>query len=435
MKKQKSIDSIEVKSPCSEDWSEMKGNSRVRFCSHCENHVNNISELTRKEASRLVRKYDGRLCVRYYKDPQSDRPLFLDSLYRITRRTPAMTAGVMATSFAVATAAYSQGEPVSIPQVSSAIVLKANGEPSTISGYVTDPNGAAVSYALVSLINEKSGEYRAVNASFEGFYEFKDVTPGDYSLKFEGGGFDARELKALSVGSGGDLRRDVQLALPAVAEVVEVGGNQVVQTEVMGIFVCVEARNPLVQAVMNEDVDEVKARVLMRSKVNVKDKAYSGISPLHAAVETGNMEIIQFLLDHGAKTNIRDFERRTPLMMIDGDASAELFDLLIRYGAKPRLVDKESNNVLHHFVENADNAEIIRLLISHGIDVNATNKGGDTALMKAAENENREDVKALLESGADANKINREGKSAIDLTRRGEIKSLLETYGAVARNP
>src|SRR5437867_3186729 len=100
MKKLKFIDKIEVKSPCHEEWSDMLGNDKVRFCSHCAKDVNNISEMTRKQAMRVVQKFNGRLCVRYHIDPKTNRPIFLDSLHKITRRAPAMTAGVLATSFA-----------------------------------------------------------------------------------------------------------------------------------------------------------------------------------------------------------------------------------------------------------------------------------------------------------------------------------------------
>ena len=120
-------------------------------------------------------------------------------------------------------------------------------------------------------------------------------------------------------------------------------------------------------------------------------------------------------------------------MMLDNDATAEIFDLLIRYGAKVLVVDKEKNTALHHFVESADNAEIVQLLINHGVDVNAVNKDGETALMLAAENGNAESVKALLESGADVTKLNAEKKSALDVASGDDVRQMLESYGAVAQ--
>ena len=433
MKKLKFIEKIEIKSPCNEHWNEMIGNEQIRFCSHCAKNVNNISEMTRKEAARLVRRHNGQLCVRYYTDPKTNRPVFLDTLHRITRSSPKVAAGVMATSFAVATAAYAQSTPQTEPQTETQIELKTYPETSSVSGYVTDPKGAVVPFAVVTLINEKTFSYRAANASFEGFYEFKDVEPGEYTIKFEGGGFETRELKGVSV-SGGTLRRDAQLAIQGLAETVEVSGDEVREVATMGVFVCIEAHNPLVQAVLNEDLEEVKVRVIMRSKVNVKDKAYDGMTPLHAAVETGNIAIVQYLLDSGAKVNIRDFEKRTPLLMMDGDATPELFDLLIRYGAKVKLMDKEKNTALHMLVQNADDEAMVRLLANHGVDVNAVNKDGETALMLAAENGNAKSVKALLESGADVTKLNSEKKSALDVASGDEVRKLLESHGAVAQN-
>jgi len=86
MSKKSFIDAIEVKNACSEDWDEMKGTARVRFCSHCAFEVNNISELTRKQAMRLVRESDGRICVRYVRHPVDNTPVFADKFYQITRR-------------------------------------------------------------------------------------------------------------------------------------------------------------------------------------------------------------------------------------------------------------------------------------------------------------------------------------------------------------
>ena len=94
MKKLTFEDKIKVMNPCSENWDEMIGNDHFRFCSHCAKNVNDISKLTRKEAMRLVRQSNGKLCVRYYVDPKTNRPVFLDALQKITRRSPAVAAGV-----------------------------------------------------------------------------------------------------------------------------------------------------------------------------------------------------------------------------------------------------------------------------------------------------------------------------------------------------
>src|SRR5215213_9628134 len=114
MQKKIFIDSIRVADPCTENWDEMTGNDRVRFCSHCAKDVNNISEMTRKEAARLVRKSDGRLCVRYRTDPKTNSPVFAQRISAFARHGAA--AGVLGASL-LAAGAYAQGEVAPQPLV------------------------------------------------------------------------------------------------------------------------------------------------------------------------------------------------------------------------------------------------------------------------------------------------------------------------------
>ena len=360
--------------------------------------------------------------------------MFAEQLLQITRRTPGIAAGVMTATIALSGGAYAQGGDAS-PTV---IIQPADEVPrpsgtGKISGVVTDPNGAVIPSALVSLTNEDTSEYRATTANYEGYYEFIDLQDGRYRLKIEVGGFEAREIVSISISDGNTERRDSQLALQSVAATVQVGGAVSDNNEYAisgGIsFVSMLDRNPLVVAVENEDLDDVKTRIMMGARVNVRDKGDNGITPLHAAVETGNIEITQFLLDRGAKVNARDSLKRTPLMMMDYDAKPELLNLLLRYGAKTNLLDKEKNTILTRFAEY-DNYEIVESLIRYGVPVNAVNKEGKTALMIAAENSSEENVKALLEAGANVHLSTKEGVTAWSVASNAEIKAMLENFGA-----
>ena len=434
--KKSDVDSIRVQSPCSEPWEEMTGTERVRFCSHCEKSVNNISEMTRKEVARLVRRSGGSLCVRYRTDPKTNAPIFGHRVAAFARHGAA--AGVLGASLLGANAVYAQGEVT--PQLVQIERTEKTGTASAkISGYVTDPAGAVIPYAIVTLTNQATMMAFVQNASGEGFYEFKDLEAGSYKLRFEAGGFQFREMPDIHLGETSELRRDGNLNLLQVSEAVEVRTGIDIETSVtVGVIVCTTdsvRRNELVDAVLDEDFENVKARVMMRAKINVRDKSRDGMSPLHAAVQMGNIEIAQFLLEHGAKPNIRDFEKQTPLMMMDEDASSEMFDLLVRYGAKLNLLDKQKNNLLHHYAENGDNPDVVRRLVISGVDVNAVNKEGRTPLMVAVENAGAELVRAMIESGANVNAVGKDGRGAVDLAANdSEIKSLLETYGAIARS-
>ncbi|HEY0457930.1 MAG TPA: ankyrin repeat domain-containing protein [Pyrinomonadaceae bacterium] len=427
MSKRSLIDSIEVKSPCSADWNAMTGSERVRFCSHCNLSVNNISTLTRKQAMRLVRESRGRICVRYIKNPVDNSPVFAERLYQITRRA-GIAAGVLSASLTLSTLAYAQSEPVSTgkdsptTQVSQPVnsdknLTGASGE-AIISGTVTDPNGALVPSMPVVLLNEKTNEQRPVKTNEEGFYEFKALEDGTYKLHFEGIiGLATKEIEAISVAGGANVQQDVTLD-PNVTSMVTVGDLAIV-----------EYRTELHHAVSNDDAEEVRNLILQGGKVNEKDENYSHITALFLAVENGNTEIAQMLLDFGAKINPRDDNRQTPLMRLDEDASVELVNLLIKHGARVNLVDREGNTALI-LAARSVKPEVLRVLIYHSANLDAQNAEGRTALMEAADADNAENVRALLEAGANPTLKDKAGETALDLTSSEEIENLLADYGA-----
>src|SRR5439155_14242450 len=60
----------------------------------------------------------------------------------------------------------------------------------TISGTVTDPNGAVVAGANVALINDQTAEKRDQPTNESGRFSFASVQPGVYALRIEHQGFE-----------------------------------------------------------------------------------------------------------------------------------------------------------------------------------------------------------------------------------------------------
>jgi len=433
MSKNSFLDKIEVKSPCSQDWEEMRGSDKVRFCSHCDLNVNNLSAMTRKEALRIAREADGRLCVRYIKNPETNAPVFADRLYQISRRA-GITAGVMASALTISTMTYAQGgtktlevqpqitrinQPGYFDPIEKEKDIELKNETVSVSGTITDPQGAVIPNAAVTLTNDETGESRVIPSSDEGFYKFDNIAPGIYTLKTENNyGFKTHSIKNLKI-SGSDVKQDISLdGVPAGTTVVT-----------MGDVAFIKYDSPLHRAVSNDELKETKNLIARGESVNVKDKHYNKITPLFLAVENGNLEITETLLDFGAKVNAKDENRQTPLMRLDSDATPELVNLLIKHGAKVNLTDNEGNTALMFASSYAD-AEVLRALIVNGANINARNKNGRTALMNAIEEENLKNVKALILAGADVNLENIEGETAWDLAADEEVKMLLESYGA-----
>jgi hypothetical protein len=66
------IDQIEIRSPCTVSWDEMRssgGDGRVRFCGQCRQNVYNVEAMSRGEARRLIAMREGRVCVRILRRP------------------------------------------------------------------------------------------------------------------------------------------------------------------------------------------------------------------------------------------------------------------------------------------------------------------------------------------------------------------------------
>ena len=64
----------------------------------------------------------------------------------------------------------------------------------------------------------------------------------------------------------------------------------------------------------NGDLIELK-RLLTRSRIPINSTNSSEQTPLHCAVANGHLEIVEFLLENGAKVNVSDEKGWSPLLM------------------------------------------------------------------------------------------------------------------------
>lgn len=434
MSKSKFTDSIEVKSPCDENWDEMQGNDKVRFCSHCAKSVNNISLLTRKKAERIVRDSGGNICVRYVKNPETGRPLYAQDLYKITRRAPALAAGVVAATLGISSAAYAQGSPFKVSDRNQEIekITRTNSTSQAeelppgnggISGVVTDSAGAVIPNANVKISGRALKEARQVTSNIDGNYDFRDLPAGTYDIEFNAPAFNRRIV------SGFVLTENAFETHNATLEVsVSVTVGLFLSTEPVALD------HALSRAVADNDIENVKKLIYRGAGINAREKNRSNATALFLAVENGNLEIAGLLLHFGAKTNVRDDDRRTPLMSLDDEAKDGLVELLVRHGAKLDLVDEEGNTALIYAIHDAE-LKTVQALIGAGANVNLQNKEGRTALMLAAERDDLEKVRALILAGADVNLKDKEGDTAWDLTSDAQVEALLEAYGGKSGDP
>ncbi|HEX5243065.1 MAG TPA: ankyrin repeat domain-containing protein [Tepidisphaeraceae bacterium] len=132
-----------------------------------------------------------------------------------------------------------------------------------------------------------------------------------------------------------------------------------------------------------------------RRLVHARDKWH--YTPLHLAA---NVAVARLLIDSGARVNSRGWMGSTPLHKAASAGQADVVELLIQHGAKIHARRPERGDMPLHW---AANEKVARLLKEDEMDVYARDKSGRTPLHWAAQSGHTETAKYLIDSGADVN--------------------------------
>src|SRR5205823_1450476 len=94
----------------------------------------------------------------------------------------------------------------------------------TLTGVVTDPSGAVVSNAKVTLRDAQSGSERGTITDSAGYYTFASVPVGTYVLNVEAPGFQAYKAEGIVLGGGEKRNVNASLQVGNTNQTVEVVG-------------------------------------------------------------------------------------------------------------------------------------------------------------------------------------------------------------------
>ncbi|MDB4673324.1 ankyrin repeat domain-containing protein [Verrucomicrobiales bacterium] len=158
-------------------------------------------------------------------------------------------------------------------------------------------------------------------------------------------------------------------------------------------------------ALLHGDIDSIRERVL-EDPSYIRERDEDGNTPLLTAIEFVNLELVRFLLKHGADPNVRVRDGYTCLLTSiesEAEGSIQIVEELIRANADINAFGIHGWSPLHMAAARGL-LEKASLLIGAGASVNLRKKidAEETPLMEASWGGHPSTVSLLLENGADA---------------------------------
>jgi ankyrin repeat protein len=156
---------------------------------------------------------------------------------------------------------------------------------------------------------------------------------------------------------------------------------------------------PLHWAAGNGGIEVAKLLVAHGAQISIKDKFLA--SPLHWACVAGDIEVAEQLLDHGAEFQSGDIFEATPLM------KAAQYPLTLL---------------------EADETDLVTLLLNRGADMEAINYAGFSPLFYAAVAGRLNIVKHLVDAGANIHHRDRRGMTLVHVAAAYGLVEMLEYF-------
>ncbi len=184
----------------------------------------------------------------------------------------------------------------------------------------------------------------------------------------------------------------------------------------------------MVAAASNRDLDAIELLTASIKDINLKNK--SGLSALAFAVRGNSPEVVSALIAKGADVNVVDSNGDNLayyLIQSYSPQNSAAFDAKMKILQNKGLnfaAPQENGNTLYHLAVAKNDLELLKKIENLGIDKNAKNKEGYTALHKAAMSaKDVSMIKFLLAAGAKKDSKTEFDETAYDLAGENEFLS------------
>ena len=164
-----------------------------------------------------------------------------------------------------------------------------------------------------------------------------------------------------------------------------------------------------------------------------EDKNFTFDSALLESSQSGNNEVVQFLLDLGVNINYTNSKGKTALILASKAGHEEVVQTLVSAGANVDLQDSKGQTALM-LASEAGHEEIVQTLVSAGANVNLQDSVGQTALMLASEARYEEIVQTLVSAGANVNLQDSKGQTALMLASEARYEEIVQTLVSAGAN-
>jgi len=180
--------------------------------------------------------------------------------------------------------------------------------------------------------------------------------------------------------------------------------------------------NALKQSIYEPNADKLVADSLKNlADVDILDEI--GCTPLlNAAKNNNKITVLEKLINANANISAKCMDGQNALMFIasqagykyDTEEQIEKVEYLLKNGIDINATDDKGSTALMYAVANQADNRFILNLINHGADINLTNSIGESALWIVTRQEaSPETLKLLIEYGADTNKKDASGETPI----------------------